>query len=160
MNKSIKELRKEYGLTQSEAATLTGIPLRTFKYYENDASRVGTIKYNYIADALEQYGLVDETHGILKREDIISACAEVFKDYAVHYCYLFGSYSKGNPTESSDVDLLISTDTSGLRFYGLAEKLREKLKKNVDLIDLEQLSENRELLNEILTYGEKIYEGQ
>ena len=31
----IKELRKSLGLTQSEAAAITHIPLRTYKNYEN-----------------------------------------------------------------------------------------------------------------------------
>ena len=158
MDKTIKQLRMQCGLTQSEASDLTGIPLRTYKTYENDASKIGSIKYNYILQKLEEYGRIDESHGILRHEDIVAACAEVFSEYDVHYCYLFGSYAKGTATEASDVDLLISTSVSGLRYYGLAEKLREKLKKNVDLINLEQLLDNQELLNNILKDGEKIYE--
>ena len=158
MDITIKELRKRYDLPQSDASVLTGIPLRTYKVYENDASKEGSIKYNYIVQKLEEYGRVDESHGILTHEDIVAACANVFSEYDVHYCYLFGSYAKGTATEASDVDLLISTSVSGLRYYGLAEKLREKLKKNVDLINLEQLLDNQELLNNILKDGEKIYE--
>lgn len=158
MNTSIKTLRIQCGLTQSEASALTGIPLRTYKTYENDASKIGSIKYNYILQKLEEYGRIDESHGILRREDIVAACTDIFGEYDVHYCYLFGSYAKGTATEVSDVDLLISTSVSGLRYYGLAEKLREKLKKNVDLINLDQLLDNQELLNNILKDGEKIYE--
>ena len=47
----------------------------------------------------------------------------------VQYQYLFGSYAKGNATEGSDVDLLVSTDVRGLKFYGLAEK-RYMIKDN------------------------------
>ena len=158
MDITMKELRKRCGLTQSDASALTGIPLRTYKVYENDASKEGSIKYNYIIQKLKEYGRIDESHGILKHEDIVSACADVFGEYDVHYCYLFGSYAKGTATEVSDVDLMISTSVSGLRYYGLAEKLREKLKKNVDLINMDQLLDNRDLLNDILKDGEKIYE--
>lgn len=126
--------------------------------YENDPSRKGTIKYNYILQKLEEYSLVDEDHGLLTTDDIIEACSEVFRDYDVQYCYLFGSYAKGTASETSDVDLLISTNETGLKFYGLAERLREHLKKKVDLISLDQLNDNPELLNEILKDGEKIYE--
>ena len=157
MDKTIKQLRMQCGLTQPEASALTGIPLRTYKTYENDASKIGSIKYNYILQKLEEYGRIDETHGILKHDDIVSACADVFGEYDVHYCYLFGSYAKGTATEVSDVDLLISTSVSGLQYYGLAEKLRERLKKKVDLINLNQLLDNEELLDSILKDGEKIY---
>ena len=157
MENNIKELRKKCGLTQADASHVTGVPLRTFNNYENDPSKIGSIKYNYIIQRLEEYGLVDESHGILRYEDIVSTCSKVFRDYNVNYCYLFGSYAKGMATELSDVDLLISTDTSGLKFYGLTERLRDGLKKKVDLISIEQLKDNQELVEEILRDGIKIY---
>ena len=70
---------------------------------------------------------------------------------------LFGSYAKDKANEKSDVDLLISTKTSGLKFYGLVERLREELKKKVDLLNVNQLENNTTLLNEILKEGIKIY---
>ncbi len=158
METTIKELRTACGLTQAETSALTGIPLRTYKMYENDPSRKGTIKYNYILQKLEEYSLIDENHGLLSTDDIIEACSEVFEDYDVQYCYLFGSYAKGTATETSDVDLLVSTKETGLKFYGLTERLREQLRKKVDLISLDQLNDNPELLNDILKDGEKIYE--
>ena len=157
MENTIKQMRKKCGLTQIEASKITDIPLRTYINYENDPSKAGTIKYNYIMKKLDDYCFIDETHGILKYENIISICTEIFRDYKIHYCYLFGSYAKGSPTELSDVDLLISTDISGLKFYGLAERLREGLKKKVDLINVEQLKDNPELIEEILKDGIKIY---
>jgi predicted nucleotidyltransferase len=157
MNNTLKELRKKCGLTQAEASQITDIPLRTYINYENDSSKADSIKYNYIIQKLQEYSLVDETLGILRFEEIISVCAEVFSEYTVHYCYLFGSYAKGTPTEQSDIDLLISTEVSGLKFYGLAERLRERLKKKVDLINVEQLKDNPELIEEILKDGVKIY---
>ena len=158
MSNIIKELRKSGGLTQTEASQITGIPLRTFKEYENNPDKSNSIKYDYIIQKLEKYLLIDETHGILEHDDIVSVCQNIFKEYPVHYCYLFGSYAKGNATEKSDVDLLVSTDVRGLKFYGLAEKLRTELKKNVDLLHLDQLKDNPELLDEILKDGEKIYD--
>lgn len=158
MSNIIKELRKSGGLTQTEASQITGIPLRTFKEYENNPDKSNSIKYDYIIQKLEEYLLIDETHGILEHDDIVSVCQNIFKEYPVHYCYLFGSYAKGNATEKSDVDLLVSTDVRGLKFYGLAEKLRTELKKNVDLLHLDQLKDNPELLDEILKDGEKIYD--
>lgn len=56
-----------------------------------------------------------------------------------------------------DVDLLISSNITGLKFYGLVESLREKLNKRVDLLNQDQVKNNFELLNEILKDGIKIY---
>lgn len=78
--------------------------------------------------------------------------------YNVRYCILFGSYAKGTQTQTSDIDLLISTDVTGLRFFGIAERLRNLLHKKVDLLDLNQVSSNKLLLDEILKDGVKIYE--
>ena len=75
----------------------------------------------------------------------------------VEYCYLFGSYAKGKATEASDVDLLIATSVSGIKFYDLVEAIREVLQKKVDVLNREQLSDNPELINEILKDGIKIY---
>lgn len=154
----IKELRKEKGLTQKQVSEITGIPLRTYKNYENDSNKEGSIKYNYIVNELENYGYVDESHGILELEDIKQKCKDVFKEYDVNYCVLFGSYAQGTADETSDVDLLISTNVSGMQFFGLAEKMREKLKKKIDLLDSKQLLNNEELLDNILKEGIKIYE--
>lgn len=154
---SIKELRNEKGLTQSQVSDLTGIPLRTYINYENDRRKAGSIKYDYIVERLNMYGFVDETHGILSLDDIVSACSRIFADYDVRCGILFGSYATGTATETSDVDLLVVTEVSGIRFYGMAERLREKLKKKVDLLNAGQLTDNVELTNEILTKGRRIY---
>lgn len=156
----IKEIRKTKKLTQVEASKLTNIPLRTFKLYENDRSKVSTIKYDYIAKTLLEYNRIDEEHGILSLEEIQKICSEVFSTYDVDFAILFGSYAKGNPYENSDVDILISTNVTGLEYFGLVEKLRESLNKKVDLLNLEQLNDNPKLTYEILKSGVKIYESK
>ena len=70
---------------------------------------------------------------------------------------MFGSYAKGKAVGKSDVDLLIATETTGLRYYEIAERLREALHKKVDLLDIKQLVGNENLLKVILKEGIKIY---
>lgn len=154
---TIKQLRIEKGLTQTECAKYLQIPHRTYCRYESDESKINAIKYGYIVEKLNNYGFIDEEHGILSPEQIKKICEEVFAEYSVGYCYLFGSYAKGKPTENSDVDLLVETDASGMKFFGLVEELREKLKKKVDVLDVAQLNDNTALVQEILKYGIKIY---
>lgn len=154
---TLKQLRIEKGLSQIECAKFLQIPHRTYCRYENDESRQDTIKYRYMMQKLSEYGFIDEEHGILTIAQIKDICSEVFKDYDVEYCYLFGSYAKGKATEKSDIDLLVATPISGLKFFGLVETLREKLKKKVDVLDIGQLNNNATLVQEILKDGVKIY---
>ena len=155
---TLKALRISKKLTQKQACELLGVSLRSYKEYENDNAKVNTLKYRSMVNELEKYTALDEEHGILTMDEIKRACRKVLDEYSVKYCILFGSYAKGIPTETSDVDLLISTDVTGLRFYGIAERLREALCKKVDLLDLRQLTENLDLLDVILKDGVRIYE--
>lgn len=154
---TLKELRKQKKLTQIECASYLGIPIRTYQNYENDKRKQTSIKYNYMLQKLEQYGFIDEEHGILNINIIKKICDDIFSEYDVSYCYLFGSYAKGKANENSDVDLLVSTSISGIQFYDLVESLREGLKKKVDVLNVEQLKDNIDLINEILKDGIKIY---
>ncbi len=157
MQDTLKELRQNKKMTQARAAEYLGVSLRSYKTYENDANKAGSLKYNYMLEKLEELNRIDETHGILTIDEIKVACKEVFDSYPVHYCYLFGSYAKNSAREDSDVDLLIASDVTGMKYYGMAEKLKDALHKQVDALGLEQLLDNKELLNEILKDGLKIY---
>lgn len=155
--KSLKEVRIRKKLTQKEVANLAGISLRSYKTYENDASKEGTFKYRYLIDLIEKTYLLDEEHGILEIDDIRTISAPILEKYGVDFCYLFGSYAKGTAGPGSDVDLLISGEVNGLRFFGLIEELREALHKKIDGLDINQLKDNLELVKEILKHGVKIY---
>ena len=153
----LKELRIDKKMTQQEVADLVGISLRSYKSFENDEEKRDTIKYNYIVEQLSKINHIDEETGILELEDIVRKCSKVFEKYEVSFCYLFGSYAKGKATQTSDVDLLISANVKGLKFYGLVEEIRTALRKKVDVLDMNQLKENIELTEEIFKDGIKIY---
>ena len=154
---ALKEMRISKQITQQEAARRLGISLRSYIMYENGATKENTIKYRFLMQELQKINAVDEEHGILTTEQIRMCCKEILDAYQVEYCYLFGSYAKGKATEQSDVDLLISTKEKGLRFYEIAERLRESLHKKVDLLDVKQLVNNETLIDEMLKEGIKIY---
>jgi len=153
----LKETRIEKELTQNEAASLLGVSLRSYKSYENDEKKRNTIKYKYMLNILSQINPIDEEHGIRKLDDIKEICSRIFANYGVEFCYLFGSYAKNQAKENSDIDLLVSSDVTGLKYYGMVEELREGLHKNVDVLDIVQLKDNLELTKEILRDGIKIY---
>ena len=153
----LKEIRIEKQLTQKEAAKRLGVSLRSYIMYENDTSRENTIKYRFLLQELQKINAVDEEHGILTIEQITKICKEILDAYQVEYYYLFGSYAKGKATERCVIDLLVSTETTGLRFYEMAEWLREGLHKKVDLLDAKQLVNNEKLIHEVLKEGFRIY---
>ena len=145
---------KKIDLSNIETSGLMG---GFFMTKENDEEKRGAIKYNYIVEQLTKINFIDEEHGVLTIEDITRKCAKVLEQYDVNFCYLFGSYAKGTATDTSDVDLLISTAISGIQFYDLVETVRETLQKKVDVLNHKQLNDNPELVHEILKDGIKIY---
>lgn len=153
----LKKIRMARSLTQKEAAERIGVSLRSYLSYENDPNKQNTAKYRFLMQEIEKMNLIDENMGILKFKDIEKTCHDVLARYPVQYCYLFGSYAKGKATEKSDVDLLVSSDVTGIQFYQLIEELREALHKRVDLLDSKQLLGNEPLINEVLREGIKIY---
>ena len=73
----------------------------------------------------------------------IDQIRKFFSELPVKRAYLFGSYSRNEADEDSDVDILVELDHSkpiGLQFFGYAEELQELLKKKVDLVTDEGLS--------------------
>lgn len=134
-----------------------GISLRSYKSYENDEEKIGTLKYNYIIEKLVAINPIDEDHGIIEVGEIKQKCKKIFEKYDVKFCYLFGSYAKANAKPTSDIDLLISTNVKGLLFYGLIEEIRTSLNKKVDVLDINQPKDNMELIQEIFKDGIKIF---
>ena len=73
-------------LTQTECAEYLGIPVRTYQNYETDESKKESMKYLFMVQKLEEYGFIDETHGILPISRIKDICSEVFSDFEIEYC--------------------------------------------------------------------------
>ena len=149
----LKELRKQMGLTQPEAAIILNIPFRTYCRYEDEKKRENTFKYNQMIILLNKYA----EEMVLKLETIKAAISDVLSKHNVSACYLFGSYAKGKATGASDIDLMIVSDVEGIELYQIIDELENKLNKKVDLIRLETAIQNVRLMNEILKDGIKIY---
>ena len=73
----------------------------------------------------------------MSTQTIQQTIADYFKTQPVLKAYLFGSYSRGEEREDSDVDLLIVLDPEqpmGLRFFGMWGDLERLLNCKVDLV--------------------------
>ena len=149
----LKELRKQLGLTQPEAASILKIPFRTYCRYEDEEQYKGTFKYNQMISLLSDYA--DKV--ILSIDLIKNTVADICKKYDVDSVYLFGSYAKNKATSESDIDLMIVSRIEGIEYYQLLNELETRLRKKIDLLRLETAIQNVKLMNEILIDGVKIY---
>jgi predicted nucleotidyltransferase len=73
----------------------------------------------------------------------IQSIKDFFSGQPVLKAYLFGSYSRGEGTGDSDVDLLVELDYSqpiGLEFIQMQIDLQNLLSKKVDLVSARGLS--------------------
>ena len=72
-----------------------------------------------------------------KRKNIIEALRLYFSTQPVLKAWLFGSFSRGEETKDSDVDIMVSLDKSkpiGLKFFGMWSDLEGLLGRKVDLV--------------------------
>ena len=68
---------------------------------------------------------------------IIETLRHYFSTQPVQKAWLFGSFSRGEETKDSDVDIMVSLDKSkpiGLKFFGMWSDLEELLGRKVDLV--------------------------
>ncbi|MBO6262350.1 MAG: nucleotidyltransferase domain-containing protein [Bacilli bacterium] len=157
---TLKGVRIQYNLSQIEAANIIGIPVRSLRRYELDENYGSTLKRQMFIELLNKHCEISEEKGLLTIELIKQLLTDLFNtDYKgeIEFCFLFGSYAKGTATETSDVDLYVSSSLSGLRFVGLIERARQVLHKKVDLIRSSELNNNIDLINVIMKEGIKIY---
>lgn len=73
---------------------------------------------------------------------IIDLLRKYFSTQPVLKAWLFGSFSRGEETQDSDVDIIVSLDKSkpiGLKFFGMWSDLEELLGRKVDLVSEETL---------------------
>jgi len=75
------------------------------------------------------------TDKIYSKDEIKSIVAPIAAKYGVDRVYLFGSYSRGEATEESDIDFVIDKGrVMGLEFCGMLIDLQDIFGKNVDLL--------------------------
>jgi len=66
-----------------------------------------------------------------------------FAGLPVKKAYLFGSYSRNEADENSDIDILVELDHStpiGMQFFTYKDELQNLLNKKVDVVSYEGLS--------------------
>lgn len=154
--KELREIRKELGLTQIQAANACGVSRRTYQTYEETQNVNSTAEELY--NKLKEMGVFDGPKYVCNIRQIRYACKQVFSSYPEVTCaYLFGSYARGEATIDSDIDILVVCPPIGMRFYGIATLLEEILHKQIDLHTHRQLINNEKFAQAVLKDGIKIY---
>ena len=154
---ALKQRRKELGLTQIQAAAACGVSRRTYQTYEEQ--QIANATFEELRRKLDEAGIFDNSNFICSVKYIKKVCKEVFSTMypEVKAAYLFGSYARGEATGKSDIDILVVCPPMGMKFYGIAADLEEKLHKQVDLHTHRQLIRNEVFAEEVLKEGIKIY---
>lgn len=163
MNHSLKSLRKNLKYSQQEISKLIGIPLNTLQNWEQNVRKPSDWVLNLmmdciLRDAIENQNVISETKGILSFLKIKRIITTLASQHDVKKVILFGSYAKGQANPSSDLDLYMASNLSGLAYFEFAEKLRRALKKKVDLFSQSTLNTNSPTYLEIEDTGIIIYE--
>jgi predicted nucleotidyltransferase len=73
----------------------------------------------------------------------IQIIRQFFSGLPVKKAYLFGSYSRNDADDNSDIDILVELDHSspiGMQYFTYADRLQGLLKKKVDIVSDEGLS--------------------
>ncbi|MCR4880003.1 MAG: nucleotidyltransferase domain-containing protein [Bacilli bacterium] len=152
----LKQIRKNIGLTQIEAANMIGVSRRTYQKYEEN--NIFNDAYDEILKALKEIDTFRTEDFILNPKIIKKRCEGVFVNYPEVKCaYLYGSYAREEATVESDVDILVVVDTMGMKFFGLAADLKNVLGKDVDLQTFEQVIGDEKFMRRFLMESIKIY---
>ena len=154
----LRSKRKDLAITQLQAANACGVSLRTYQTYEETNTINAT--YDEILKKLDEMGILDGSNYIASVRGIKLACRQLFpKEYPEIKCaYLYGSYARGEATGKSDIDILVVLDKPmGLKYFAIAEDLKNILHKEIDLQSYEQLVNNAQMIKDILVEGIKIY---
>ena len=152
----LKTIRKNIGITQEEAAKMVGVSRRTYQTYEEGELINGT--YNKILSSLKNIQESKCENVVLSIGFIKKKCREIFINYPKVKCaYLYGSYSRGEATEESDVDILIVQKDMGMDFFGLGTDLMEAIGKRVDLQTHTQVYDDEFFIGRFLIDAIKIY---
>ena len=99
--------------------------------------------------------------GVYSLDELKTILHPAFSAYPVRRGYVFGSYSRGEATENSDIDLFIEP-SEGFKSYevcGILSRAMKLSSKGVDCYSSIDFDDNAPILKEIKKDRVLIYEG-
>jgi len=97
---------------------------------------------------------------MLSIEEIKSYITPIIEKYPIEKVILFGSYARGDASDTSDVDLIVESGGKmrNSRIFTLGGDLLLALPVRVDVYDILEIEESSPLYNRIREDGITIYE--
>jgi len=83
---------------------------------------------------------------------LVEEMTERLKELKPYKVILFGSYASGNPTEDSDLDVLVVLDSEEI-----SKNLDEKIKRDMPVSKV-LINVNRKIAMDLITYSKAEYE--
>lgn len=95
---------------------------------------------------------------VLSLDELKNRLIPVFEVYNIKRAVLFGSYSRGEATPKSDVDILVDSGLKGLKFIGFIEDVKQSVQgRDVDVFDVSHVNRGSLIEKEIRETGVEIY---
>ena len=163
MNSILKQIRNNLGLSQKEVSSYLGIPLRTIQNWEEGTRVPNEFTLNMVIEKLlekNQEQTFSKEEGVYSFSLLKKKISELAVKYNISKVILFGSYAKGYAKPTSDIDLVITTDITGLAFFGMLDDFVTTLNKDVDLIREKDILMGSLVDKEIKQTGVIIYENR
>ena len=90
--------------------------------------------------------------------EIITIIKKLLLKYHASHAILFGSYARGEETESSDIDLVVfgGENFHPTDIFAFGEDLRELTGKDADVFEIRELNEGTDLYGTVMSEGVKI----
>lgn len=150
LSSTLKEERKNSGLTQEQLAKIVGVGLASIRKIEQGNDSISMALVNKL---LHFFGLqltpsklvsspIKKSRALLKTEEVtrrLKALFPIFQSkYGVVKLGLFGSHAYGGQTETSDIDILVETQESlSFKDLGIMQVTLEHIfkGKKIDLME-------------------------
>jgi predicted nucleotidyltransferase len=102
----------------------------------------------------------DVTDKVYSIPEIREKLRPVFGSYAISRAYVFGSYSRGEATEKSDIDIIVEPDKGfrPQRVCGIMEEAIDVLGKEVDVYSIREFRSDSEVLPEVMKDRIMVYD--
>lgn len=94
----------------------------------------------------------------MERSEVEKIIKTLLNKYHAECAILFGSYARGEETESSDIDVIV---IGGAYFrpkdiFAFGEELRQITKKEVDAFEIREVNEGTEFYKSVMREGVRI----
>jgi transcriptional regulator with XRE-family HTH domain len=151
---TLKALRKKKGLTQEEAAELTGLSRRGYQNLEQGKYKKVSQTYHYAFTRLEEYDRRRESKKALGKAMLQKTLREAMPHYDLSFVYVIGDYAS-SPAPNSKISLFIAEPISRLDILAFLQEVESLTGKEAEAELLKDHLDEK-TLKEVLRRGVRV----